>query len=147
MSSSILEVIRAVDLPTPPQDAYNYLCNPNSWLEWLGACEGIRAEDRPHAAGETFSETYRYGERLLTLDWRVVQSAPSRHWEGHTGSEFTGPVEIRYDFEETPHGCRFTRRITFTDLPNPLSNEQVAAVEKEADESLDKIKNILTRRT
>jgi uncharacterized protein YndB with AHSA1/START domain len=43
-----------ITIETPPSAVYDYVCNPNSWPEWLAASHHIDGEDRPLLRGETF---------------------------------------------------------------------------------------------
>ena len=57
-------------IETPPSAVYDYVCNPNSWPEWLAASHHIDGEDRPLLRGETFREQWhiKRGEVRLALD-------------------------------------------------------------------------------
>ena len=45
-------------IDAPPAAVYDYVCNPNSWPEWLAASHHIDGEDRPLLQGETFREQW-----------------------------------------------------------------------------------------
>ena len=42
-------------IEAPPEAVYDYVCNPNSWPEWLAASHHIDSADRALDAGEAFA--------------------------------------------------------------------------------------------
>lgn len=146
MTPRKLEVTKSISLPVPAEIAYDYLCNPNSWVEWLATSEKIIAEDRPLKRGETFDEIYRAATGNLDLHWRVMTSEPHTLWEVHTKADMAGPIEILYLFMPTEDGCTFSRRLTLPAFPGEPTKDQLAALDAEATESLERIQAILAKR-
>ena len=61
-------------IDTPPSAVYDYVCNPNSWPEWLVASHHIDGEDRPLRRGETFREQWHIKRGEVRLAWTVTES-------------------------------------------------------------------------
>ena len=91
-------------IETPPSAVYDYVCNPNSWPEWLAASHHIDGEDRPLLRGETFREQWHIKRGEVRLAWTVTESDPPRAWTVEADTDFIGKIVVRYTFEAVAGG-------------------------------------------
>ena len=131
-------------IDTPPSAVYDYVCNPNSWPEWLAASHHIDGEERPLQRGETFREQWHIKRGEVRLAWTVTESDPPRAWT----------VEAirfhRQDRRRYPSRRRERHQI-YADIGNPdrpsePSPEQVARMDEEALIGLRNIKRNVEKR-
>ena len=86
-------------IDAPPAAVYDYVCNPNSWPEWLAASHHIDGEDRPLLRGETFREQWHIKRGEVRLAWTVTESDPPSAWTVEADTDFIGRIVVRYTFE------------------------------------------------
>lgn len=126
------------------QDAvFDFVANPNSWPKWLSASHHIESPDRPLAKGETFRELWHTRKGETELNWVVAESDRGRVWVGETGTLFTGPIIVRYDFAATDGGTRFTRTLSNPARPKPITDAMIERIDEEAAVGLANVKRIV----
>ncbi|KRR24606.1 SRPBCC family protein [Bradyrhizobium retamae] len=133
-------------IETPPPAVYDYVCNPNSWPEWLAASHHIDGENRPLLRGETFREKWHIKRGEVNLAWVVTESDPSRAWTVEADTDFIGKIVIRYTFEATAAGTKYTRTLCNPDRPSEPSPAQIARMDEEAAIGLQNIKRNVEKR-
>jgi hypothetical protein len=80
--------------------------------------------------GETFRSKVKRGE--VRLAWTVTESDPPRVWTVEADTDFIGKIVVRYTFEATANGTKYTRTLCNPDRPSEPSPEQVARMDEEA---------------
>ena len=133
-------------IDTPPSAVYDYVCNPNSWPEWLAASHHIDGEDRPLQRGETFREQWHIKRGEVRLAWTVTESDPPRAWTVEADTDFIGKIVVRYAFEATANGTKYTRTLCNPGRPSEPSPEQLARMDEEALIGLRNIKRNVEQR-
>jgi len=133
-------------IDAPPAAIYDYVCNPNSWPEWLAASHHIDGEDRPLLQGETFREQWHIKRGEVRLAWTVTESDPPRAWTVEADTDFIGKIVVRYTFEPVGSATRYTRTLRNPDRPSEPSPEQVARMDEEALIGLENIKRNVEKR-
>jgi len=133
-------------IDAPPEAVYDYVCNPNSWPEWLAASHHIDGEDRALLRGETFREQWHIKRGEVRLAWTVTESDPPRAWTVEADTDFIGRIVIRYMFEATANGTKYTRTLRNPDRPSEPSPEQIARMDEEAVIGLENIKRNVEKR-
>jgi uncharacterized protein YndB with AHSA1/START domain len=133
-------------IETPPSAVYDYVCNPNSWPEWLAASHHIDGEDRPLLRGETFREQWHIKRGEVRLAWTVTESDPPSAWTVEAETDFIGKIVVRYTFEAVAGGTKYTRTLRNPDRPLKPSPEQIARMDEEAMIGLQNIKRNVERR-
>lgn len=123
-----------------PGDILDYVSNPNSWPEWIAASHQIESPDRPLTKGDRFRELWHTRTGEAELNWVVTDYAAGRLWIGETQTPFTGTIIVRYDLERDGPRTRFTRTLMNPARPKPITPEMIAAVDTEAEISLQNIK-------
>ena len=78
-------------IDAPPEAVYDYVCNPNSWPEWLAASHHIDSADRALDAGEGFREQWHIRRGEVVLDWKVTESDRPNAWTVRAETDFIGP--------------------------------------------------------
>ena len=141
-----LDIIVSTEIEASCEKVFDYLCNPNSWPEWLAASERIESEDRVLEPGDTFYERYGGPQGGMDVHWTVLKCDRPRRWDISCHVDIAGPVVIRYDFEQKGTSCVFTRSVIMTDRPGPASKEEIAAFEHESNIALAAIKANMERR-
>jgi uncharacterized protein YndB with AHSA1/START domain len=121
-----------ITIATPPSAVYDYVCNPNSWPEWLAASHHIDGEDRPLLRGETYRE-----------QWHIN---PPSAWTVEADTDFIRKIVIRYTFEAVAGGTKYTRILRNSDRPSEPSPEQIARMDEEAMNGLQNIKRNVEKR-
>ncbi|WP_339714909.1 hypothetical protein [uncultured Sneathiella sp.] len=112
-------------ITAPAANVLDYVCNPNSWPEWL-------AHTRSGPA---------------VLDWLVTECEPPHVWIGETSTDFIGTIIVRYDVAEAEEGqVRFTRTMINPARPKPPTDDQIARMDAEAEVALANIKKIVEAR-
>jgi uncharacterized protein YndB with AHSA1/START domain len=119
-------------IDAPPEAVYNYVCNPNSWPEWLAASHRIDGANRALRAGETFREQWHIRRGEVVLDWKVIESDRPNAWTVQAETDFIGPIMIRYTFERVGDLTKYTRHLTNPRRPSAPSAEQVQRMDEEA---------------
>ncbi len=133
-------------IDAPVAAVYDYVCNPNSWPEWLAASHHIDGEDRPLLRGETFREQWHIKRGEVRLAWTVTESDPPRSWTVEADTDFIGKIVVRYTFEPVEYGTRYTRTLRNPDRPSEPSAEQVTQMDEEALIGLENIKRNVEKR-
>jgi hypothetical protein len=111
-------------IDTLPSAVYDYVCNPNSWPEWLAASHHIDGENRPLGRGETFPEQWHIKRGEVRLAWTVTESDPPRAWTVEADTDFIGKIVVRYTFEATANGTKIYAHVT---QPRPAVGAQPRA--------------------
>lgn len=132
-----------VEVEAPPEAVFDLVTNPNSWPKWLAASNHIESADRPLAKGETFRELWHTRTGEAELKWVVQESDRGRLWIGETGTPFIGPIIVRYDFEATDKGSRFTRTLINPARPKPITDDMIQRIDEEAAIGLGNVKRIV----
>ena len=135
-----------ITIETPPSAVYDYVCNPNSWPEWLAASHHIDGADRALAAGETFREQWHIRRGEVVLDWMVKESDRPNAWTVQAATDFIGPIVIRYTFERVGGVTKYTRHLRNPARPAAPSEEQLQRMDEEAMIGLAKIKRLVEQR-
>ena len=131
-------------ITAPAANVLDYVCNPNSWPEWLAASHKI---DSPVRKGDTFSENWHTRSGPAVLDWLVTECEPPHVWIGETSTDFIGTIIVRYDVAEAEEGqVRFTRTMINPARPKPPTDDQIARMDAEAEVALANIKKIVEAR-
>ena len=86
-------------IAAPPEAIYDYVCNPNSWPEWLAASHHIDGAIARWTTGETFREQWHIRRGEVVLDWKVTESDRPNAWTVQAATDFIGPIVVRYTFE------------------------------------------------
>jgi uncharacterized protein YndB with AHSA1/START domain len=97
-------------IETPPSAVYDYVCNPNSWPEWLAASHHIDGEERPLQRGETFREQWHIKRGEVRLAWTVTESDPPRAWCNPDRPSEPSPEQVARMDEEALIGLRNIKR-------------------------------------
>jgi len=127
-------------IDAPPAAVYDYVCNPNSWPEWIAASHAMHSPDRPLEKADTFREDWHTRTGPAELNWVVRESDRPRRWVAETHADFIGPIIVRYDFEAADGGCRYTRTLDNPARPKPPTEDMIRRVDEEAAISLANIK-------
>jgi len=135
-----------VVIQAPAAAVYDYVTNPHSWPEWLAASHHIDSPDRPLAKGERFRERWHTRKGEAVLDWIITESDRPHLWIGETGTEFLGPIIVRYDFEGVGEGTRYVRTVINPARPKPATADMAARMDEEAAVGLANIKRIVEER-
>ena len=116
MSTSQQQVL---EIACPVDALYAYVTQPWRWHEWHPSSRSARADVDVLRVGDTFDEVIELQPLAplpLTLrretHYEVKVAEPGRAFEVQ-GRMRDGWLTIRYDFESTPAGTRFQRRLTF----------------------------------
>lgn len=133
-------------IKAPPEAVYEYVCNPNSWPEWLAASHHIDSADRALDAGETFREQWHIRRGEVVLDWKVIESDRPNAWTVQAETDFIGPIVVRYTFERSGDATRYTRHLRNPRRPSAASAEQIQRVDEEAQIGLANIKRQVEQR-
>ncbi len=124
----------------PAASTFDYVTNPNSWLQWIAASHQINSPDHSLREGETFSEEWQTRKGGSELRWTVIKCERPNLWIAETQKTFIGKITARYDFEKIGEQHRFTRTIINEDRPTLPTAEQIERVDEEATISLANIK-------
>ena len=133
-------------IDAPPEAVYDYVCNPNSWPEWLAASHHIDSADRALDAGEGFREQWHIRRGEVVLDWIVTESDRPNAWTVQAETDFIGPIIVRYTFERVGDATRYTRHLNNPSRPSAASAEQIQRVDEEAQIGLNNIKRQVEQR-
>ena len=133
-------------IAAPPEVIYDYVCNPNSWPEWLAASHRIDGADRALATGETFREQWHIRRGEVVLDWMVTESDRPNAWTVQAVTDFIGPIIIRYTFERLGDVTKYTRYLRNPARPTAPSGAQIQRMDEEAEIGLANIKRQAERR-
>ena len=133
-------------IAAPPEAVYDYVCNPNSWPEWLAASHHIDGADRALAAGETFREQWHIRRGEVILNWVVIESDRPNAWTVEAATDFIGPIVIRYTFERAGDVTKYTRHLRNPARPSAPSDEQLQRMDEEAMIGLGNIKRFVEQR-
>jgi uncharacterized protein YndB with AHSA1/START domain len=127
-------------IEAPPQVVYDYVCNPNSWPEWLAASHHIESDNRPLDAGDTFREQWHIHRGEVALNWTVTESDSPMAWTVRADTDFIGPIVIRYTFEPSGSMTRYKRQLSNPSRPSPPTEKQIGRIDEEAKIGLANIK-------
>ncbi|MZR31949.1 SRPBCC family protein [Sneathiella litorea] len=127
-------------ISAPAGNVLDYVCNPNSWPEWLAASHKIDSPDRPLRKDDTFVEEWHTRSGPAQLNWVVTECEPPHLWVGETQTDFIGTIIVRYDVKEEGDQVRFTRTMINPARPKPPTQDQINRLNKEADIALANIK-------
>lgn len=133
-------------IDAPADAVLDYVCNPNSWPEWITASHKIDSPDRPLRKGDTFVEEWHTRSGRAKLKWEVTECDPPHLWIGETETDFIGTIIVRYDIKEMGDQVRFTRTMINPARPKPPTKDQIDRLNKEADVALANIKKIVEAR-
>ena len=133
-------------IEAPPEAVYDYVCNPNSWPEWLVASHRIDGADRALNAGEGFREQWHIRRGEVVLDWKVNESDRPHAWTVQAETGFIGPIIVRYTFERVGDATRYTRHLRNPSRPSAASAEQIERVDEDARIGLANIKRQVEQR-
>ncbi|HSS05305.1 MAG TPA: SRPBCC family protein [Solirubrobacterales bacterium] len=133
-------------IDAPSAAVYDYVCNPNSWPEWLAASHHIDGENRALLRGETFREQWHIKRGEVRLAWTVTESDPPRAWTVEADTDFIGKIVVRYTFGPAGSGTKYTRTLRNPDRPSEPSPEQIARMDEEALIGLENIKRNVEKR-
>ncbi|MGY8635388.1 SRPBCC family protein [Bradyrhizobium sp. 14AA] len=135
-----------IRIEAPPEAVFDYVCNPNSWPEWLAASHRIESENRALEAGETFREQWRIRRGEVVLNWRVAESDRPHVWTVQADTDFIGPIVIRYTFEREGDVTKYTRHLSNPRRPVAPSDDQIQRMDEEAAIALANIKRQVEQR-
>ena len=135
-----------IRIGTPPEAVFDYVCNPNSWPEWLAASHRIDSADRALKSGETFREQWHIRRGEVVLNWTVTESDRPHAWTVEADTDFIGPIVIRYTFEREGGVTKYTRHLSNPRRPTAPSDEQVQRMDEEAVVALANIKRQVEQR-
>jgi len=127
-------------IDAPAGVVFDYVCNPNSWPEWIAASHAMHSPDRPLRAGDTFREDWHTRTGPAVLEWLVLESDRPRRWVAETNTDFIGRIVVQYDFTEAEGGCRYTRTVINPARPKPSTEDMIRRIDEEASTSLANIK-------
>lgn len=130
----------------PAEAVLDYVCNPNSWPEWLAASHKIDSPDRPLRKGDTFVEEWHTRTGPAVLNWVVTECEPPHLWIGETETDFIGTIIVRYDVKEEEDQVRFTRTMINPARSKPPTEAQIARMNEEATTALANIKRNVEER-
>lgn len=131
----------SIVISAPAGDVLDYVCNPNSWPEWLAASHQIDSPDRPLRKGDTFVEEWHTRSGPARLEWVVAECEPPHLWIGQTYADFIGTIIVRYDVKEEEEGqVLFTRTMINPARLKPPTEDQINRMNEEADIALANIK-------
>lgn len=130
----------------PPEAVYDYVCDPNSWPEWLPASHAIDSPKRALIKGERFAEKWHIRRGEITMSWLVTESDRPNAWTVEAETTFIGLIVIRYTFEASAGGTTYTRSLSNPARPAPPSAQQVAQIDEDARIGLANIKRIVEQR-
>jgi hypothetical protein len=116
----------------PPSAVNDYVCNPNSWPEWLAASHHIDGEDRPLGRGETFREQWHIKRGEVRLAWTVTESDPPTPGPSKPIPISSERSSCAIPSRRRPNGTKYTRTLRNPDRPSEPSPEQVARMDEEA---------------
>ena len=133
-------------IAAPPEAVYDYVCNPNSWPEWLAASHHIDSADRALDTGEGFREQWHIRRGEVVLDWKVIESDRPNAWTVQAETDFIGPIIVRYTFERIGDATKYTRHLSNPNRPSAASAEQIQRVDEEALIGLGNIKRQVEQR-
>jgi hypothetical protein len=125
---------------------FDYVTNPKSWPQWIASSHELDCEDRPQRLGDVFREYWSTQKGPVTLDWLVIACDRPGLWIGITGTPFTGPIIVQYDFAETPGGTVFTRIVRNPRRPKAPTAEMIKRIDEEAETGLARIKANIEKR-
>jgi len=135
-----------IRIDAPAGAVFDYVCNPNSWPEWITASHEMHSANRPLGTGETFREEWHTRTGPVELNWVVRESDRPRRWIAETYAQFIGRIIVRYDFEERDGGCRYTRTLVNPARPKAPTDDMVRRIDEEAAISLANIKRRVEER-
>lgn len=127
-------------IDAPPETVFDYVCNPNSWPEWLAASHTIEGPDRALELGQTFREEWEIRRGMIALRWTVTESNRPSAWTCEADTDFIGPIVIRYTFEKEAGGTRYVRQLSNPERPSEPTNDQLQRMDEEARIGLANIK-------
>ena len=133
-------------IAAPPAAIYDYVCNPNSWPEWLAASHRIEGANRALDVGEAFREQWHIRRGEVVLDWMVTESDRPNAWTVQAATDFIGPIIIRYTFEPRGDLTKYTRHLRNPARSSVPSEEQIRRMDEEAEIGLANIKRQVQRR-
>ena len=129
-----------------PETVFDYVCNPHSWPEWLAASHQIEGPDRALKLGEAFREEWQIRRGVIVLHWKVTESDRPSAWTCEAGTDFIGPIVIRYTFEREGDGTRYTRQLSNPKRPSEPTEDQLKRMDEEAQIGLANIKRQVEQR-
>ena len=135
-----------IQIDAPPEAVYDYVCDPNSWPEWLPASHAIESPRRALTKGEHFEEKWHIRRGEITMSWRVTESDRPNAWTVEAETTFIGRIVIRYTFEASAGGTTYTRSLINPARPSPPSAQQLVQIDEDARIGLANIKRIVEQR-
>ena len=108
-----------IEISRPPETVYRYVTQPWLWHQWHPNSKGASRSPRDLRTGDTFQEDielqplrpvpFRMRRRM---SYTVKVAEPFRAWEA-VGRGKDGWLDLRYEFQPSREGTRFTRTLTF----------------------------------
>ena len=135
-----------IHIDASPEAVYDYVCDPNSWPEWLPASHAIDSPRRALTKGETFAEKWHIRRGEITMSWVVTESDRPDAWTCEAETSFIGRIVIRYTFEPAAGGTTYTRSLGNPARPAQPSAQQLVQIDEDARLGLANIKRIVEQR-
>jgi hypothetical protein len=103
-SAAMTRIVRTIEVPTAPDDAFRYVADFSTTEEWdPGIEEARRLDDGPIGVGSRFAVISNFGGRRLPITYTITAyEPPTRVVLDGEGSRFRGIDEITFD--ATPDG-------------------------------------------
>ena len=145
MSQTCLQ--HTLQIACAPLALYDYVTQPWRWHEWHPSSRHARAAVERLAAGDAFEEEIELQPLApwpptlrRQTQYRVLEAQPGSRWEAE-GRMRDGWLNLRYEFEASDGGTRFTRRLRYgahgiSRLWLPLLRGRQAAVSQRALDNL-----------
>jgi uncharacterized protein YndB with AHSA1/START domain len=133
-------------IDAPPEVVFDYVCNPNSWPEWLAASHKIEGPDRALEVGQTFREEWKIRRGVIVLRWTVTESNRPKAWTCEADTDFIGRIVVRYTFDKEGASTRYTRHLGNPVRPSEPSEDQLKRMDAEAHVGLANIKRHVEQR-
>ncbi len=135
-----------IHIDAPPEAVYDYVCDPNSWPEWLAASHAIQSPRRALHKGETFEEQWHIRRGEITMSWLVTEGDRPNAWTVEAETSFIGRIVIRYTFVPEAGGTRYGRSLSNPARAALPSAQQLAQIDEDARIGLANIKRIVEQR-
>lgn len=112
-------LVNTIEIARPPRAVYDYVTQPWRWHEWHPSSRAAQATTDVLQPGDEFDEQITLRPLAPwppTLHrqtrYRVLEAQPGRSWEVE-GRMRDGWLRLRYEFDDTGAGTRFTRTLRY----------------------------------